>query len=286
MKFVRTLLLVGAIFLATISWSYLTAVSDPIVRRTTLALLPERGPDEELRLLLISDIHVAGPDMTPKRLARIVAMINGLRPDIVLIAGDLISDKKYSTRRYSMDEAVAPLRQLHPRLGVIAVLGNHDHWRSAGEARGALRKAGIVLLENDATRVGPLVIGGLDDAFTRHDDLLTTLQRMKALGGVPVLLSHSPDPFPKVPADVRLMMAGHTHCGQVRLPLIGAVSYMSRYGDKYACGEISEQGKILIVSAGLGTSILPLRLGTQPDMWLITLKQGDRMHTRKAPKLP
>jgi predicted MPP superfamily phosphohydrolase len=94
---------------------------------------------------------------------------------------------------------------------------------------------------------------------------------MKDLGGVPVLLSHSPDPFPRVPSEVQLMLAGHTHCGQIRLPLVGAVSFMSDYGERYACGVVQEQGRTLIVSAGVGTSLLPLRLGTVPDMWLITL---------------
>ena len=124
---------------------------------------------------------------------------------------------------------------------------------------------------NTAVRAGPLVIGGLDDAFTGHADLDATIHAMAGLGGEPVLLSHSPDPFPQVPGSVRLMLAGHTHCGQIRLPFVGAVSYMSEFGDQYACGVVVEQGKTLVVGAGLGTSILPLRLGAVPDMWVITL---------------
>ena len=67
------------------------------------------------------------------------------------------------------------------------------------------------------------------------------------------------------------MLAGHTHCGQIRLPLIGAVSHHVRYGERYACGRIDEGGRTLIVTAGLGTSILPLRLGARPDLWLVTI---------------
>lgn len=116
------------------------------------------------------------------------------------------------------------------------------------------------------------MIGGLDDAFTHHDDLRSTLRAMAELGGEPILLSHSPDPFPSVPGGVKLMLAGHTHCGQIRLPLIGALSYMSEHGDKYACGVVVENDKTLVVGAGLGTSVLPLRLGAVPDMWIITVK--------------
>lgn len=267
----RFLLILAALGLGLIGWAYWTAIADPVVREAEVALAgwPEGAPP--VRAVLISDIHVAGPDMPPSRLARIVARINALRPDIVLIAGDFISDKRTSTRFYPLREAVAPLAALRPRFGTIAVLGNHDHWRNEAEARAALTAIGIRVVNNDAVTAGPLAVGGLDDAFTGHEDLAATLARLRALPGPRILLSHSPDPFPDVPGDVGLMLAGHTHCGQIRLPLIGAVSTMSDYGDRYACGLVREGGKILIVSAGLGTSILPLRLGAVPDMWLVRL---------------
>lgn len=225
--------------------------------------------------MLISDIHVAGPDMPPARLARIVGRIDALKPDLVLIAGDFVSDKRLSTRRYGTAEAVAPLARLHPRLGTFAVLGNHDHWRDAAAISTALAHAGVRVLDNQAVRAGPLAVGGLDDAFTGHDDLAATLASLRAVGGVPVLLSHSPDPFPSVPAAVPLTVAGHTHCGQIRLPIVGPLATMSDHGARYACGLIREQGKILIVGAGLGTSVLPLRLGAVPDLWLVTLRGSD-----------
>ena len=88
---------------------------------------------------------------------------------------------------------------------------------------------------------------------------------------MPIALSHSPDVFPQVPGDAALTLAGHTHCGQVRYPWGGTPATMSRYGDRYACGLIREGARTLIVSAGLGTSVLPFRFFTHPDMWSITL---------------
>ena len=161
----------------------------------------------------MSDIHVAGPDMPPRRLADIVGRINELRPDLILIAGDLVSDKRVATHTYSLAEAIAPLAGLRSRLGTFAVLGNHDHWRDAAVASAELKRAGVTVLDNNAARAGPLVIGGLDDAFTHGEDVGATVEAMRRLGGVPVVLSHSPDPFPRLPAGVRLMVAGHTHCG-------------------------------------------------------------------------
>lgn len=271
MTIYRLFLFLLAAGLALLGWSYWTAVADPVVRETAVALegWPEGEPS--VRALLISDIHVAGPDMPPSRLERIVDRINALAPDLVLIAGDLVSDRRAATRTYALAEAIAPLAALRPRLGTFAVLGNHDHWRDAAEARRTLQAARINVLDNSAVAAGPVVIGGLDDAFTGHDDLPAVLAQMRRLRGARILLSHSPDPFPDVPREIGLMLAGHTHCGQVRLPWIGAVSTMSEYGQRYACGRIDEAGKVLVVGAGLGTSLVPLRLGADPDMWLIGL---------------
>ena len=256
---------------AALSWCYWSAVQTPVVRHARLGLKnwPEGAP--RLRAIVISDIHVAGPDMPPERLGRIVDQINALRPDLVLIAGDLVSEKRTATRYYSMADAVRPLGKLSARLGSFAVLGNHDYWYDPAGARKALAAAGIRLLENDAAEAGPLAIGGLDDDLTRHDDLPRTLARQSRLAGARILLSHSPDPFPEVPATIGLMLAGHTHCGQIAPPLVGPIYTMSRHGKRYACGLIREEGKILVVTAGLGTSGLPLRLGAVPDMWLLYL---------------
>lgn len=229
-----------------------------------------------LRLLLASDIHVQGPDMPPERLADVVAQINALNPDLVLIAGDFIGDRQLASRWYDYREALAPLAGLRARYGTIAVLGNHDHWRDPAAADRALRQTGVRVLANDAVRAGPLAVAGLDDDFTAHADLRRTVERMRAVGGVPVLLSHSPDPFPELPRDVPLMLAGHTHCGQIVLPLVGAVTYESRHGSRYGCGRIDEGGRSLFVSAGLGTSVLPLRIGAVPDLWLIEIGPATR----------
>lgn len=246
-------------------------MTEPVVRRATILLPAYPADAPPTSIALISDIHVAGPDMPPTRVERVVAQVNALRPDLVLIAGDLVSDRRLATRHYSTAEAVAPLAKLTPRLATIAVPGNHDHWRNAGEIRRELGKVGAVVLANQAARFGALVIGGLDDDYTGHADLPATLAAMDRLGAAQVLLSHSPDPFPDVPHPL-LMLAGHTHCGQIRYPWGGSPATMSRYGDRYACGLKRERGKVLITGAGLGTSVLPFRLFAQPEIWLIEVR--------------
>ncbi|WP_294323000.1 metallophosphoesterase [uncultured Sphingomonas sp.] len=255
---------VAGVTTATIG--YRNALADPIVRSLHLP-----APIAPTSIVLMTDSHVAGPDMPPERLARIVAQVNALKPDLVLLAGDYVSDKAASTGQYDARAAIAPFAALRPRLGTIAVLGNHDHERGAAEMRRALQATGIVTLANNAVRAGPLAIGGLDDATTDHADLPATLAALRRIGGVPVLLSHNPDPFKKLSGKVGLMLAGHTHCGQVRLPILSALTYGSNYGARYGCGVVRERGRVLVVGAGLGTSELPIRFGTPPDLWRITI---------------
>ena len=258
------------ILLAAKAWH--DTMADPAVRRTAVALngLPAGSPP--LTLALLSDIHVAGPDMPPERLARIVAKVNALKPDIVLIAGDLVSEKRTATHIYTPQEVVAPLAALDAPLGVFAVPGNHDHWFDLPGLARELDAHGIELLVNDAVQAGPLVLGGLDDAYTGRADLPRTLAAMDRLSGGRVIFGHSPDSFPQVPRSVPLMLAGHTHCGQIAYPWGGAPAYLSEYGDRYACGRVDEDGKTIVVGAGLGTSLIPMRLFTRPEIWLIEVR--------------
>lgn len=268
----KRILLIGLILgLALAGYGYWGALRDPIVRRATVAMADWPNGQAPLRVALLSDLHVAGPDMPPERLARIVTQVNALKPDLVLIAGDLVSDKRVSTHRYSEAEAVAPLGGLRAQLGVVAVLGNHDHWRSTVGIHRALKANHVTVLSNSVTRRAGLILAGADDDFTGRADPAALAQAVAPLKGPVVTLSHSPDIVPKLPGRFGLILAGHTHCGQIALPLIGRPATMSRHGDRFACGLIREGDRTIVVSAGLGTSLLPVRIGAPPDLWLLNL---------------
>lgn len=274
-RWIAAIVALPALAVGAKAWS--DTMRDAVIERTALVMpsLPaEAGP---LRVALISDVHVAGPDMPPERLERIVAQINALRPDIVLIAGDLVSDKRTATHIYTPEEIVAPLGALDAPLGVVVVPGNHDHWFDMPGLAAELERNGIELLANDAMQAGPLVIGGLDDDYTGRADVPATLAAMERFEGARIVLSHSPDPFPSVPRSVPLMLAGHTHCGQIAYPWGGAPASLSDYGERYLCGRVDENGKTLVVGAGLGTSLIPMRLFTQPTVWLIELRPPEQV---------
>ena len=257
---------------AVLARGYWNATRDPVVRTATVAVADWPEGQRPLKLLLLSDTHVAGPDMPPARLARIVGALNRLKPDLVLVAGDLVSEKRTATHIYSPDEVVAPLGGFKAPLGVVVAPGNHDHWFRPDALRGELEKRGLRVLQNEAVKLGPLIVGGIDDDYSGHDDVPATLAAMDALGvGVPLILSHSPDVVPDIGRPVAAIFAGHTHCGQIRFPVVGALTYVSRYDNRFACGAMTDGGQRVFVGAGLGTSLLPLRFNTPPDVWLVTL---------------
>jgi len=246
-------------------------MADPIVRRTSVVLSRMPANAAPVTVVLLSDIHVAEPNMPPSRVARIVEQVNALRPDLIVLAGDFLSDPGFGIRPYSADVAIAPLAKLRAPLGVYAVIGNHDHWGKDGGVRRELARRGIILLANQARRAGPLALGGLDDEFVKRHRVTRILAEMKGLGGGLVLLSHSPDEFALLPRNSGLQLAGHTHCGQVSFFGWAPITN-SRYGQRFACGLVSERGNVLVVTAGLGTSVVPFRFGAVPDIWLVRVR--------------
>lgn len=260
-------------------WLLHNASAMPIVRRTEVALpFPADAPRRPVTVALLTDTHLSGPDGSPDRLARIVAQINALKPDLILLGGDYIGDDKGGAI-YDARESIAPFAGLRAPLGVVAVLGNHDSRSrlnqralSAANWRAAFARIGVTLLQNGAVRRGPLAIGGLKDVYTRKIDLPGTLAAMDRVGGAPLILSHGPDIFPRLPDRVSLTLVGHSHCGQIALPFFGIVYVPSRYGTRYACGLYREGRRTMIVSGGVGTSSAPMRMLAPPDIWLVTVR--------------
>ncbi len=257
------------------------AIERPIERMASIQLRnwPKGAPP--VRIALLSDIHLGNLAMSPGRLQSIVDQVNDASPDLVLIAGDFIVGHEAAGAADRAKGLSKPLRSLRAPLGVVAILGNHDHWTAPDAVRAALEQAGIAVLENAASRRGPLLIIGIGDAFSGHDDVGKALAAARGVGGVPIVLTHSPDLTHKLPRDLPLLLAGHTHCGQIVLPWLGPVSARSPYqhgkrlyDPRYRCGIVRNRQQSVIVTAGLGSGTVPLRIGAPPDWWLVTLHGG------------
>jgi predicted MPP superfamily phosphohydrolase len=240
--------------------------------RTDVAL--DHAPDlKGLRIAVISDLHGGAPFIDDAKIAQVVGLTNAARPDLILLTGDL-NAHMYFHVGMSIDHVIEKLKPLSAPLGVYAVIGNHDRWEGADKVTALLEKAGIPVLENASTRLrtprGAFTLVGIGDAEKRADD------PDRALSGVPrgadaLCFTHSPDSFPRLTRTCVLTIAGHTHGGQVNLPLVGRLIVPSRYGRRYAAGLVREDGKVLFVSTGIGTSNLAVRLGVPPEIVLITL---------------
>jgi predicted MPP superfamily phosphohydrolase len=164
------------------------------------------------------------------------------------------------------------LKGLRARFGVFATLGNHDWWYNGPRVKKALENAGITELENDAAMIGrdgdAIWVVGIGDKWEGKPDTASALAKVG--GGAPIIaFTHNPDIFPSIPARVALTIAGHTHGGQVALPIIGRPIVPSDFGERYAAGHIIEGSKHLFVTTGVGTSILPVRFRIPPEISLL-----------------
>lgn len=253
----------------------------PLARWDSATLLtPEvpvaiRGLDPALsgyRIAFVTDIH-HGPCVPLSWVERIVERTAQLTPDLIVLGGDYVSHVRHDLD--GLDRALARFRAPD---GVVAVLGNHDHWVGSEHVLAMLERARIPALVNQSLLVGSargaarLAVAGVDDF--RHGAIRVD-EALAGLGpDVPrVLISHNPDLIEYLPADARvdLMLSGHTHNGQIHLPLVGPLTVPSQFGAKYLHGLKRFRDTQAYVSAGVGTVSIPFRWGNPPELPVIKL---------------
>jgi predicted MPP superfamily phosphohydrolase len=261
-------------------YAWLVEPNRLVVRRVEIVSAHWEGAP--LTIAALADTHVGGPHVDAARIGRIVRRVNDLRPDLVVLLGDYAAFHAPEAERTGAEQqeilgGIAAFAALNAPLGAVAVIGNHDVWYSRTSITTALQNAGIAALWNANVVIpragGDIIIAGLEDDMTGDPDFAAALDG--APRGDTIVLSHSPDPFADMLSGPALMLAGHGHCGQVTIPLIGRPILPLR-NKNYGCGRIDEGGKTLFVSAGIGTSILPVRFLNPPEIVLITLRGAPR----------
>jgi uncharacterized protein len=255
-------LLVGA-------WGFLIEPNRLVVHRETIT--PPSWPKDldGLTVVAISDLHAGAPHIDREKLDDVVELANAQNADVIVLLGDFVISGVAGGTFMNPEPIAEALSKLRAKHGVYAVLGNHDWWWDGERVHRALSNGGIRVLENEshAIEIGGarLYIGGLADEWTRPVQMKKTLSSTRA-GDAILMLSHGPDIFPRIPKEVALTLAGHTHGGQVWLPIVGALIVPSEFGARYARGHVVEDGKHLFVTSGVGTSILPVRFLVPPEI--------------------
>ena len=269
------LLLLVLLIVSCLVWGFFIEPNRLVVNQQSIQI--DNWPKElgGLRIALIADLHTGGWFIDENKLRLIVDRTNQLNPDLVVLLGDYVAPNSWHSRRVEPEITAGVLKDLRASLGVYAVLGNHDWWYNGNKVRRAFEQNGIPVLEDEVAEIKwrdkSFWLAGLADLWTRPQQIDETIAKVPP-GSTMIALTHNPDIFPRLPPNVPLLLAAHTHGGQVSIPLIGTPIVPSRFGSKYTAGHVFENGHHMFVTTGIGTSILPVRFRVPPEIVVLTVK--------------
>ncbi|MFJ8352959.1 metallophosphoesterase [Bacillus paramycoides] len=274
--------LLGILIIPASLYFYATEIERRLVAVTWNEIESPTIPKEfnNKKILQFSDVHL-GPEFTLKQLDNLVGKMNELRPDIVVFTGDLID--KFGTYNAEREEAKEILRGIHAPLGKYAVFGNHD--RGGGGSlfyKKYMEEAGFSVLVNEVQKIKVengkyITISGLDDFLLGKPQIGSTLKNLRQQD-FNMLLVHEPDVVDKVARyPVDFQMSGHSHGGQVQIPFAGPL-ITTKLAEKYVEGMYELEGKSkslhLYVNRGIGTTRMPVRFWSVPELSVFVLKKN------------
>jgi len=267
------LIIIGIIILAIISLAFFVYYETNWVEVNHYVVPVGGGEiDEPIKIVHLTDLHIS-PWSPPSNFRKAVDFINSLKPDYIAITGDFVTHFKEL-----IPGCARAVSELKPGISILGVLGNHDYWIDAGYISRSLEEVGVELLLN---RCSPskngsnLTFLGVDDPYTGHDDLTATFREIPE-SHTSILLSHSPDVIENA-ADlgIDLVLAGHTHGGQVRLPLIGAIYIPSKFGRHFDMGWFNVKKTKMYVNRGFGGIFPPIRFLCRREIAVLKLVSGE-----------
>jgi predicted MPP superfamily phosphohydrolase len=257
---------------------YVTQIEPAWLEVVRLSLkMPRLDPAfSGFRLAQISDIHMGGW-MNRARLEKAVQVISNESPDVVAITGDfLLSHGWDDAREQALEDVTVALKSLVESFPVLMVMGNHDYWTDAQKIRRKLQEIGLLELSNSVYSLrrgdASFHICGLDDVYEGYDDLNKLLSHLPYEGAA-ILLCHEPDFADTSAATDRfdLQISGHTHGGQVILPLVGIV-HTPKHGHKYPLGLYHVGNMLQYTNRGVGMARIPVRFNCRPEITIFTLE--------------
>ncbi|OTW83138.1 metallophosphoesterase [Bacillus thuringiensis serovar cameroun] len=273
---------ISIVMIAVSLYFYATEIERKLITVTWNEIEAPTIPKEfnNKKILQFSDVHL-GPEFTLKQLENLVEKMNELHPDIVVFTGDLID--KFGSYSAEKDEAKVILQKINAPLGKYAVFGNHD--RGGGGSvfyKKYMEEAGFSVLVNEVQKIEVgngkyITISGLDDFLLGKPQIAATLKHVRQQD-FNMLLVHEPDVVDKVACyPVDFQVSGHSHGGQVQIPFIGPL-ITTKLAESYVEGMYELEGKNkplhLYVNRGIGTTRMPVRFWSVPELSVFVLKQN------------
>ena len=288
-KMMTVAVLLTLVGISCLAYAYFVEPHRLVVNRQTIRVVNWNPAFENFKIVAVSDVHGGSHGITEEKLRSIVEKINEQNADAVVFLGDYVSQQNFdrSQLKMPMETIAENLRGITAKHGVYAVLGNHDGWFSDAEVRRNLESAGFKVLVNEIAVIekngSRLRLFGLQDhlPINNWEKFSARLKDIAAPSdgqGDLVVLEHSPDVAPKITGnlliskDLKLFLAGHTHGGQINLPILGAPIVPSSYGQKYAKGFVRDPEVDVFVTTGIGTSLLPFRFGVPPEIAVLEIR--------------
>lgn len=272
-------------------WGFLIEPDRLVVRHYDLKLKNWERALDNFKIVAVSDIHGGSNFIDEEKIRRITELVNEQQPDLIVLLGDFVSEEIFDSRKLKMPVATiaGALQNLKATQGVFAVIGNHDGYYNQRKVRSELEKVGIRVLENEIVSVSRGGAGfrllGLPNSLSREipgSEILSAEDALKIsdpADGKLLILTHHPDDIADYQnricrtGDCHLFLAGHTHGGQIRIPFIGALIVPTNLGRHYAAGRFENDGAEFFITPGIGTSIIPARFNSPPEISVLTVSR-------------
>lgn len=262
--------------LGVLVWGFVVEPGRLVERDHVIPLQGWPAACDGLRVDVVADTHTGSPRNGLDHLDRMVQRLAASDSDVVLMAGDYVILSVLMGTYVPPETIAAHLRPLTARKPVYAVLGNHDWWKNGPDVSAKFAAAGVHMIDDRAV---PLRFGGcrlwlvgLGDLQEGHPQVEQAFASITD-DAPAIALTHEPDLWPRIPARAALTVAGHTHGGQI-FPFPRRQPGRFVAGSHVLNGWIEEGGRDLFVTPGIGTSILPMRLGVPPEISRLTLRRA------------
>jgi uncharacterized protein len=269
-----TIIITVTLLTAAVGYAYFIEPKRLVITETTMRV-PNFSPKlNGLKIAAISDIHGGSNGVTPERLRELVTKTNEQQPDIIVLLGDYVSELRFNREALKKPEGTDRTELRMPvsviadnlagfkaRYGVYAVIGNHDWWHNQAAVRREFERVGIKILENQVEHIAvgdeTINLWGIEDYWKNRKVPVANSYEAIAEKKNIIAITHNPDSLLKAPQGISLMLAGHSHGGQVNFPIYGPHPFVNDI--RFMKGETRVDGKHVFVTSGVGCTGPQLR---------------------------